>query len=94
MRRCLDCPTLIRSGSRCARCDKARRQKGFGRNGWTWTATRQRIIARDGGCTMPPPHDGPLEVHHIVRREHGGTNADDNLVTLCRRHHQQQGEGA
>ena len=29
-----------------------------------------------------------LDIHHIVEREHGGTDELENLITLCKAHHQ------
>jgi hypothetical protein len=47
---------------------------------------RARRMAMHGpGCTSRKN----LEEHHIVYRSHGGNNRADNLVTLCRYHHQQ-----
>lgn len=50
---------------------------------------RKRIKARDGNrCRVPwcraTRH---LDVHHIVHREHGGDDADENLLCLCHGHH-------
>ncbi len=47
------------------------------------------VLARDGytcrcgkrGCT------DKLEVHHIVFRSEGGSDAPENLITLCSKHH-------
>ena len=47
------------------------------------------VLARDGytcqcgkrGCT------DKLEVHHIVPRSEGGSDAPENLITLCSKHH-------
>lgn len=58
---------------------------------------RRRILTRDGGqcqiegCTSVYR----LQPHHIVERSRGGTNEDDNLVTLCWTHHHRMihGEG-
>lgn len=57
----------------------------------------RRILARDhgqcqiDGCTSTYG----LEPHHITWRTDGGTNDDDNLVTLCWAHHHRfiHGEG-
>ena len=56
-----------------------------------WEDTRTRVLERDqhrcsgrflgGGCSAV------LDVHHIVPRSEGGTDEDDNLLTLCHRHH-------
>ncbi|RMF75653.1 MAG: HNH endonuclease [Acidobacteria bacterium] len=54
-----------------------------------------RIYARDGwrcqapGCTARRN----LESHHVVWRSRGGSDDDDNLVTLCRFHHQRGEHG-
>jgi 5-methylcytosine-specific restriction endonuclease McrA len=48
-------------------------------------AARRDVLVRDGhrcrtaGCGSARF----LDVHHIVPREHGGTNAPENLITLC-----------
>jgi hypothetical protein len=57
-------------------------------------AVRRYVLARDGGCRIPwcQSRHG-LEVHHVVHREHGGTNAVGNLVAVCRRHHRQHHRG-
>ncbi|MGE0403744.1 MAG: HNH endonuclease signature motif containing protein [Kofleriaceae bacterium] len=50
---------------------------------------RRRILARDGlQCRVPGCRSRhKLDVHHIIHREHGGDDADANLVTLCSGHH-------
>jgi hypothetical protein len=51
--------------------------------------TERRILHRDDyrcqapGCTAR----NHLEVHHIVFRSRGGTDVDENLITLCHAHH-------
>lgn len=52
--------------------------------------TRERILARDRGCSgrfLGGKCSRIIDVHHIVPREEGGTDADDNLMALCHRHH-------
>ena len=58
----------------------------------TWDSIRDRILARDGRrCTVSRliggGCKGDLHVHHIVPRDEGGTDEDDNLGTTCARHH-------
>ena len=50
----------------------------------------QRIYVRDGWRCMAPGCTSRrnLETHHIVYRSQGGSDADENLVCLCRFHHQ------
>lgn len=50
---------------------------------------RTRILARDGfSCRVPGCRSAShLDVHHIIHREHGGDDADANLVSLCSGHH-------
>jgi hypothetical protein len=52
-------------------------------------AKRTQVIARDKHrCRVPGCRSAAnLEVHHIVHREHGGSNHKSNLVTLCGGHH-------
>lgn len=56
----------------------------------TWENIRARILARDGVCSgrfLGGECSAILDVHHILPREEGGTDADDNLMVLCHRHH-------
>lgn len=56
----------------------------------TWTEIRARILARDAGCSgrfLGGACSATLDVHHIRPREEGGTDADENLMVLCHRHH-------
>lgn len=34
-----------------------------------------------------PTSDGQLEIHHIIQVQHGGSDAPDNLITLCKECH-------
>ncbi len=53
------------------------------------------VLSRDGhqcqakqkGCVSK------LEVHHIQYRSHGGSDAPDNLMTLCAKHHKALHDG-
>jgi hypothetical protein len=58
----------------------------------SWESIRARILARDGNrCTVGRMLGGAcshqLHVHHLIPRDEGGTDEDDNLVTACARHH-------
>ena len=61
-----------------------------------WQQTRQRVWQRDQGrcqgpyCRTQPQGSLPLtqaHIDHIVELCRGGSNADSNLRTLCRRCH-------
>lgn len=58
-----------------------------------WAEARARALARDGDRCVPAfllggECGGVLDVHHIVRPEHGGDPYDPaNLITVCHRHH-------
>jgi len=69
-----------------------RRSSGKRRGSPVSTETREQITDRDRGCVGARLVTeiacwGPLDPHHILRRSQGGTNDPDNLVTLCRAHH-------
>jgi hypothetical protein len=58
-------------------------------------ATRRKVEHRDQGhCQVPGCQcHANLDLHHVVHREHGGTNDLSNLVTLCEAHHLAHHEG-
>lgn len=56
----------------------------------TWTETRARVLAREKICNgrfLGGRCSPVLDVHHILPREEGGTDEDENLLVLCHRHH-------
>jgi hypothetical protein len=56
-----------------------------------WEDTRSRVLERDqhrcSGRFLGGECSAVLDVHHIVPRSEEGTDEDDNLLTLCHRHH-------
>jgi 5-methylcytosine-specific restriction endonuclease McrA len=95
-----ECPG--RSTGKCPDCqrryerDKSARRRATStatrtRGSTAWQHMRELARARDGGCTYRNQGgcNGALAVHHIVPLEQGGTNQLDNLVTVCRAHHEQ-----
>jgi hypothetical protein len=56
---------------------------------------RRQIMRRDRErCRVPGCRSALfLEVHHIVHREHGGTNDPSNLLVLCGGHHDLHHQG-
>jgi hypothetical protein len=63
-----------------------------------WTippATKRLVLERDQWCCQVPGCRAArfLDVHHIIHREHGGTNDAWNLVTLCSGHHRLHHDG-
>jgi len=53
-----------------------------------WKETRERVIARDGGGCVICGSKLQLNVHHIIPREVEEYFFDENnLITLCLRHH-------
>jgi hypothetical protein len=50
-----------------------------------WETRREEILERDGHtCRRCFRDKGHLQVHHIVPKSEGGSEADENLITLCR----------
>lgn len=51
------------------------------------TSIRKAVADRDGGrcrfCGTPVA----VEAHHILYRSQGGSDAEDNLISLCVTHH-------
>ncbi|WP_434449710.1 DUF222 domain-containing protein [Lentzea sp. E54] len=74
-------PTLL--GSRSQVYDVGRKTRTIN------SGLRRVLVARDRGCafpgcTRPPSH---CEAHHVIHWANGGETNVDNLVLLCRRHH-------
>lgn len=89
--------TIPRTG-RCHTCEPERSRERRAtshavraRDSLAWQHARAQARARDGGCVYRQQGgcSGALAVHHRVPLEQGGTNALDNLLTLCRAHHEQ-----
>lgn len=56
-------------------------QKGFD---YGWSSHREAIINRDNyTCQICGKKNTRLEVHHIIFRSQGGTDDENNLITLC-----------
>lgn len=51
----------------------------------------QDVLARDMGCRgaglIRIPCAGRIDPHHVKRRSQGGEDTLDNLISLCRAHH-------
>jgi hypothetical protein len=57
-------------------------------------AVRRHVVLRDRSCRVPGCQARRhLDVHHVVHREHGGTNDPSNLAALCPRHHRMHHRG-
>jgi 5-methylcytosine-specific restriction endonuclease McrA len=54
-----------------------------------WNETKERIKKRDGNkctqCGISPDEwsRNKLVIHHKTQRRKGGTDTDENLITLC-----------
>lgn len=57
--------------------------------GADWEDIAKRIKMRDAYLCQEADGKcrGPLQVHHILSLSKGGTNDEDNLITLCEYHH-------
>ena len=57
-------------------------QKGFN---YKFSSRREAVLHRDKyTCQICGKKHTRLEVHHIIYRSQGGTNDEDNLITLCK----------
>ncbi|MBC8252689.1 MAG: group II intron reverse transcriptase/maturase [Ardenticatenia bacterium] len=54
-----------------------------------WAERRTNVLKRDGYRCIRCNSTKPLDVHHKIARQHGGTDDLDNLETLCRKCHQE-----
>jgi 5-methylcytosine-specific restriction protein A len=63
----------------------SRQSRGYGAE---WEQTRKRILCRDKGLCQPCLKAGrprpAKQVDHIVPKFEGGTDADDNLQSICK----------
>lgn len=73
---------------------------GIGGNGYQqgeqmgYENVKQYVLTRDGrACYFKGPCSKQLEVHHIRYRSNGGSEAPQNLITLCKKHHEQLHDG-
>lgn len=90
------CAGLVRNGV-CSRCGPLRRQvqaahdeqrgtaaqRGYGGR---WQRLRRAYLRRHPlcvHCLQAGRTEPAVDVHHIVPRRNGGSDADDNLLALC-----------
>lgn len=55
---------------------------------------RRALHHRDQQCCFPGCDSRRMEAHHVTHWIDGGRTSLDNLVSLCRRHHQRHHDGA
>lgn len=53
---------------------------------------REQVLSRDRGCRaerlVPEIRCfGPIDPHHVLRRSQGGPDTVENLISVCRAHH-------
>ncbi len=51
---------------------------------------KERLEVDDHQCRWPADflgHQGPLEMAHLIQLSQGGSDTIDNVVSLCRWHH-------
>lgn len=90
MRRCLDCPRLVASGSRCATCrSAANRARGSAtERGYdsTHRRVRQLVLERDGWqCQIRGPRCVGVadSFDHIIPKAAGGETTVENGQAAC-----------
>lgn len=70
------------------------RHAGKRTRGAKWQVIRQRILKRDKGlcqeCLREDRYTPAAVIDHIKPLAEGGTDADDNLQALCKRHHDEK----
>lgn len=69
----------------------SRHERGYGTD---WDKRRARILNRDKRLCLECKRQGRVNtgnhVDHIKPKAQGGTDADENLQTLCRPHHDEK----
>lgn len=89
------CPNAAVRGGRCAEHMRPTVRVPDGRSsaalgyGYEWQQIRAQYLRVSDVCEQCGTRE-QLEVHHIVPLKQGGTNAFDNLVTLCKSCHSKQ----
>ena len=55
----------------------------------SWQRLRTMVLVERAGraCEFCGCRKGPIDPHHVVARSHGGADTWDNLIALCRVHH-------
>ncbi len=94
---CIGCGDLA-DGTRCTVCQSERdavigKQRGSSTaRGYTkqWQRTASKVKRQQPYCAVCGT-DQDLTVDHITPKRLGGTDARDNLVTLCRTHNSAKG---
>ena len=93
------CPKLVDSASGYCRehekevsrnYDKAREVEHNKRYGYRWRKIRKRFFQANPLCVLCKAegrYNFAEEIHHIKPLSEGGTNEDENLMSLCRRCH-------
>ncbi|MBK9470737.1 MAG: HNH endonuclease [bacterium] len=81
---------LAPAQAKAVACDARVREPGKPNRAVIAPSVRAKVLSRDRHRCTTPGCGSPrfLEVHHLVARQHGGTNDAANLVTLCSRCHQ------
>lgn len=56
------------------------------------STVREEVINRDRGCRADRLVTeircwGPIDPHHVLRRSQGGPDTSENLISVCRAHH-------
>ncbi len=49
----------------------------------TYQELKARILERDGWRCQHCGRRDQLQIHHIIRRSHTGSDTEENLITLC-----------
>lgn len=91
-RPCLDCPRIIKSGSRCTSCqrryERTRRPNTTDRGyDSAWQCLSAQLIKRIGRCKRcgaEPTAGNPLTTDHIIPLSRGGQSVESNAQVLCR----------
>ena len=83
-------PSQVKEKNYCNRSCLSKTKTHENNGNWRggqWKYIQKEVLIRDENRCLVCGFDLVVDVHHITSRRQGGTDAPENLVTLCPNHH-------